>query len=302
MAKSTIALSTEQRQLFQELPKPLQPVAAKMKTAFDEIASVSVLGLYDIGEQVAVVTGNERKYGEAAVESLAVFLGRLPQELYQYRQFSNAYTRAEVETLLKRTGIGGKKITFGHLNLLAGLTGTDALKDRKRYEKAIFEEGLSVRDLETLIKQSLGARSSGGRKPKMAKTLLGSISDMEQNTKKLLNRVAAWEQGIFGRVEKGEDISDKSAQQLAAAQKIVDAAVKQLTDISERMVDAVGKVQRHLEAGSKPQPAPAKKKAAKKGTKKAAKKGTKKAPAKKKKASATERIQAARKRRRPAAA
>jgi len=324
MAKSTIALTTEQKKLFQMMPKPLQAMAAKMKRATDEIVSHEVLGKYGLGEEVRRVTNNERKYGEAAVPTLAAFLGEHPNVLWDCQRFCNAYTRTEVERMIRRVGAGGQRITFGHLRVLSGLEGTDALKKRVRLEKAILEEGLSVRALEKAVQAILGSRTTSatpGRNVRVAKDVLSGLADMTTNTKKLVNRVPSWEKGVFVRVAAGDGVTKKTVTQLEASKKVMDDSIAKLEGVSSQLDKAISQAKKELAKPNRPAPAkkktaPKKKVVKKKVVKKAKKKTTKKKKdpkkaakkkvvkakkkVKKKRTSATDRIQAARRKRRPA--
>jgi len=199
--------------------------------------------------------------------------------------------------MIKRVGAGGKRITFGHLNALSGLGGTDAVKHRTKLEKAILEEGLSVRALEKAIKAILGSRTTSdtpGRNVRVAKDVLSGLSDMTSSTKKLVNRIPAWDKGVFVRVAAGQGVTKKTAPQLEAAKKVMDAAIEKLTAVSVRLGEAITQAKRVIAQPNRP--APVKKKVVAPKKKVAKKKVVKKVQ---KRVSAAARIQAARRKRRP---
>lgn len=207
MSTAITALSREQKEVFDSMPKAWQAKATRAIDMRRKGHERDVWEAYELGEIVASFTENERNYGEAAVPNLGIVMDERVGLLWACRQFVGTYNKAEVTKLLERSLRGGKLISFSHFDKLSGLEGKNAVKVRKELESAIITERLSVDDLAKRIQRKMGGkRSSGGRAPNKPKSINSGISQMVEAATKYENRFVGWEEVVFtGIAQAGAD-------------------------------------------------------------------------------------------------
>ena len=104
MAKTALAIQKERQETaIAEMTPDLKKVYKKIKSKTEAMEKGKVLAAYEVGEYVIEVTANERKYGEAAVATLAIALGNqfVKNQLWDFRQLANSYTRSQIEKLVE---------------------------------------------------------------------------------------------------------------------------------------------------------------------------------------------------------
>lgn len=202
MGIAIVALTREQKAIFDAMPKLWQAETRRAIAVQVNIVKTGVIGRYELGEIVAKFTNNEANYGEEAVPSLAAVLDEDPNNLWQYRQFVGSYTRSEVEALLERSQRAGYRLTWSHFDALSGIAGAKAGIIRKNLEKACLVERLTVVELRSRIQTKLGGkRSGGGRKPSKPRSISAGVGEMTKLAEQFDTRWQGWEEVVFEGVQ-----------------------------------------------------------------------------------------------------
>lgn len=299
-----------QKAALDEMSSDLKKVYKQIKSKTDAISKNVILAMYDVGELVQQVTRNERKYGEAAVPTLAVALGKQwsANQLWDYRQLANSWTRAGIEKLVGQKTAGGNTITLTHLKKLSGISDTEK---RREMTKRVFVEDLTTDELADAILSGSGGkkRSSGGRKPTPPKTITSGLKQIASYPEQVGNRVKIWDTHVFNKIAKlsPDDCDAGLLKQLKATRDAEQQAIENSQHIVGKLDQSINRVETVLKkkkaakkgAGSS-NGAPTKKSAKKKSVKKkSAKKKptTKKKGSKKKPVTARDKIAAAKKKR-----
>lgn len=202
MTTAVVALTREQKEIFDAMPKAWQAETKHAIAIQTNIVKTGVMGRYDLGEIVAKFTKNEANYGEEAVPNLAAVLDEDPNNLWQYRQFVGNYKRSEVEALLERSRKAGYRLTWSHFDALSGIAGSKAVVIRKNLEKACLVERLTVVELRSRIQKKMGGkRSAGGRKPLKPRSISAGVGQMTKIVEQFDNRWEGWEEVVFEGVK-----------------------------------------------------------------------------------------------------
>jgi len=198
MAVAVVALTREQKAIFEAMPKAWQTETKQAMAIQASIVRTGVMGRYDLGEIVAKFTKNEANYGEEAVPNLAAVLDEDPNNLWQYRQFVGSYKRSEVEALLERSRKAGYRMTWSHFDALSGIAGSKALVIRKTLEQACLVDRLTVVELRDRVQKKMGGkRSQGGRPAMKPRSILAGIGQMNKLAEQYENRWGGWEEVVF---------------------------------------------------------------------------------------------------------
>lgn len=306
MATALAALTREQKEVFQSMPKAWQAATKKAIGIQQNLLKTGIMGRYELGEIVRDFTKDERSYGEEAVPNLAVVLDEDPNNLWQYRQFVGTYTRNQVEALLGKAAKAGYKLTWSHLDALSGIAGTKATAVRKQLEQACIVERLNVAELRAKIQKKKGGKTSqGGRKPNKPRNILQGVGQMEKAFDTYANKWNGWAEVIWdGVANAGPDqITEETVEQLEEGKKSQEQLAQWAQEAVENYESAIERAKAVLakkkakaaSAAAKPTTngAPKKKAAAKGAT---ATRGAKKKAAKKK-GSVSDRVANARKKR-----
>lgn len=299
---SNVLATAQTEDLVASMSKPLRSVYKTIVHEVEVLATNAVMTYWKMGEYAKNVTNNERKYGEAAMETLGKALRGVlpdPQMIWRCRRLANAFTQEELAGLMERETSGGKKITVSHLDQVTEL----APRLRNQMIKRIFKEDLSVRDLRGILQEKLGTRSGGGRPVAVPTTVTGGLSQIEKYSGEIHKRLSVWRTGVFNRIKDTppDDVTSKTVKVIKSTKKQVEQMVEDGEYILQKLEeseDRVNKVlsQRKDSASSNGKPRRPKKKTSKKTTTTAEKGQTKK-----KRATASgnssERIAAAKKKR-----
>jgi hypothetical protein len=184
-SRAVSAMNPELRALYESC----EGIVAKIETG-------SIQGRYDLGAKVEA-SMNEKKYGEDAANKLADALNIATSELYRCRTVAQIWTRAELKALLGRKNKAKKAITWNHLTTVAGVR--DDKKFRQQLLKKIFDESLTVRDLQAVIKGKLGSRGNNttGRPRIKPKSPTAGLAQLHRLTGGFLSSQEVLETSIF---------------------------------------------------------------------------------------------------------
>lgn len=269
------ALTAKQRsETIAALDKPLRAVYDTIVDETKNLQGTSIWGRWRIGKQIAEVTNNERKYGENAVEKLAVALGgsTSSSQLWEYRAFANAFSETQLKKALGSRMAGGGVLTYSHLRFLCNLKP----EDRKTLLIATLKEGLSSSELAARAKEkATRAPGSGGRRPQAPKSINSGLSQIQKFSGDIHKRVSIWNSAIFDKITKGpaDKVDANTIKQLQKTSKEVSQMVADGQALLESIEKSEERVLRVLE---KKKASGASNGAAKASTKKKKKKTTKK--------------------------
>jgi len=231
--------SAAQQQIFTEMTKPLQKIALELLHQTHTMAVVDITGRYHIGLRVRELLADSAAYGDNVIESLSGFLSMSPSTLYDCRNLVVAYTFEQVESLVRRIGIDGTRISFSHLQHLASLRGPDSLALRSDLEEAVFTKGLSSRDLAARIKDALGKRSHGGSAMPLPKSIGARLVFIEKTITKFNTTAQALGRGVLDDVRQQDLPEEKTIKQLRNTYASLTRASEQIRflrdDLSEAM-------------------------------------------------------------------
>lgn len=242
---------SEQERLLAEMPDALREVRTEILQEFTQLSESNIWGQWRIGRLVQQVIGDERRYGEFAIQSLAATMPEVVNEndLLECRKLAQAYTEESLKNLLDRRTAGGKRITYNHLKYLAGVKPAD----RKTLLTRVFKEDLSVRDLAAAIQEKLGQRSRGGRRPQMPKTIGSGLSQMMKFASVFSSRRTLWEKAVFARIEKAspEDIRPALLNMIREAQQQLGQSLHDEQLLLRNLEQAEARVVRVIESRAK---------------------------------------------------
>jgi len=124
----------------------------------------TLLDWYDLGAQVqdAAAYDGEIVYGAAVIPKLAEAWECDSNLLYACRRFAVIYRRAEVVQLIRQAEMNGHKFTLGHFCCLSTLSGNRANdRSRRRLERRVVTEGVSIRKLRQLVRNEWRKHDAG---------------------------------------------------------------------------------------------------------------------------------------------
>lgn len=240
-----------QQELLGNMNRDLRAVYTKVVGEAEQLSEANIIGCYRIGKYVADVMGDERRYGERAMDTLAEALGPHVSEakLWDCRRLATNFSEAQLTKLLKQTLPSGGKISYSHLVLLAGLKPDD----RKTMTHRVFKEDLSYDELTAIVQKKLGRRSSGGRKPKEPKTVAAGLRQIDKFTGEIHKRIELWDKSIFQRLSEvsPDEINDDLLGEITASEASVSSLLhdaellsKKFAEIKSRASKILGKVEK----------------------------------------------------------
>ncbi len=227
MSTNTNLAKKEQDAAIAEMSPELKEVHEAIKKEVKSLTDANIMARYRVGKHVAVVTGNERKYGESAVATLAIALGGTVSDtmLWEYRRLANSFTETGLKKMMDKQTRGGRYITYNHLRLIANLKPNE----RTAMVKKVFIEDLTTDELAAAIqKKAGGKRSSGGRRPQAPKTITAGLSQIDKLGSDIHKRMTIWDKAVFERATKGpaDNIDDGTLKGIQVTQKSVATMVK----------------------------------------------------------------------------
>jgi hypothetical protein len=304
MSATAAALTLEQKEIYQSMSgdwrKQAEAAIKLQRSMVDDL----IWKKYKLGEIVRDMRQNEARYGESAVEKLAIVLGSAPSELWECQRLATCYTEESLTKLMERAGKTGRRIQWSHLRQLADMSeshGAGAAKTRRELETQIINEGLTARDLTHVIQQRLGSRSRGsGRTPAPPRTPAAGLQQITGWADGFTKRCDGYDEHVFRALETaGEDqLSEATLKHLEEAKEAQLQARAKLELSINRTESVLNRVSRVLQQAAGAAPAPATTTAAPKASTASPAKKTDKKTTKPAAAEAASRINNTRQRRR----
>lgn len=223
---TTVLARKKQDELVKGMNSDLRKVYSAIIKEFDGLIDTNIMARYRIGCHVSAVTNNERKYGEAAVSTLAQSLGGTISDtmLWEFRQLANAFSEKMLEDILAKKTTGDRRITYNHLRLLSGLRPDT----RKAMLKKMFVEDLTTDELMAAIQAKHGGkRSKGGRGITPPKTINAGLNQISKLSSDVHKRMAIWDKAVFDKLVKGpaDDIDSDALKVIGVTHNEVSAMV-----------------------------------------------------------------------------
>jgi hypothetical protein len=302
MSAIAAGLNLEQKEVYQMMSaawRSQADAAIKLQAA---LINDVIWKKFKLGQIVRDMKQNEARYGESAVEQLAVVLGSPATELWEAQRLATCYTEETLQKLIDRAAKTGRRIQWSHLRQLADMSesaGAGAAKTRRELETQIINEGLTARELTQIIQQRLGARSLGsGRTPAPPRTPAAGLQQIREFSNGFVRRWEGYAEHVFKALDTaGEDqLSEQTMQHLEESKEAQLKLQETLTQSLNRTNAAISRVDRVLHGTSGPKAVETKAAATEKPPA-AAKKTTAKTTAKTSAAEASNRITQARTRR-----
>ena len=234
MATALAPLSVEQKKTFEIMPKAWQ-VLAKKAIDRKQTRDVNLIKeRYDLGlDVIALRDGSEKKFGEEAIPSLAVVLGEKEQVLWHCVQVVETYDWEDIEKLASRQGLGGKKISFFHLELLSSdlFHGKNGDRLRRDFEGRIINEGMSVEELRRAINKQFNVKTETrktGRKVSKPKSFRDGVMDIEKTSLKYNNRWDGWKEVVAGNAQTigADEITEPVVEEMKTAKENLETVLE----------------------------------------------------------------------------
>jgi hypothetical protein len=201
----------------------LLKVFNRIRGKYNEITASDVMGRYDIGKEVDRVVNDENKFGSSAVSKMAEALLLNDSDLYKWKDMATTWTAEEIKELATSKTATGNPLTVFHLTTLASLPDT---KLRDKLLARCYKEGISARDLATIVTAKIGTRTNNpnGRKIVLRSPSAGT-GQMLKLSEKWLNYSEAVDEMVFEPIDKKAD--EFATSDLAEClQKLLDASVE----------------------------------------------------------------------------
>ena len=134
-----------------------------VRALLSEATGDEVRARYKVAAMVLEVKRNESAYGAGAVKRLAAALGWDRSTIYRYALIAKRWDAAGMTALLRRRSVHGEPISWSHLLLVVRISPASR---RAKLVDRVLDEGLSVRDLARVVRQTL-AEKRGAPGPSM---------------------------------------------------------------------------------------------------------------------------------------
>lgn len=225
---TTTALARKkQDDLVKGMNSDLRKVYSAINKEFDGLIDTNIMARYRIGRHVSAVTDNERKYGEAAVSTLAQALGGTISDtmLWEFRRLATAFSEEMLKDILAKRTTGDRRVTYNHLRVLSGLKPDT----RKAMLKKVFVEDLTTDELMAVIQAKQGGkRSKGGRSITPPKTVNAGLNQISKLSGDVHKRMTIWDKAVFDKLMKGpaDDIDPDALKVIGVTHNEVSAMVK----------------------------------------------------------------------------
>lgn len=150
-----------------------------------------------LGALVNDIQDKPDKYGQRGVQQLAAALGYDKTLLYRHAKVAACWSLKELSDLLQRQSVTGLPISFSHLQLIAPLTSP---KKREKYLDAVFNEGLSVRELKRRLGHGAKAETD---EPSSTPDAVRALRRLRVASETWLERVKLLEAEVVSALEGG---------------------------------------------------------------------------------------------------
>lgn len=135
-----------------ETQKALDAKLQEIRSELEKWNRGDVKGRRGIGQHIASIKNNARKYGLKAVETIAQQIGVSDSWLYDCATVAEAWTAEQIETILRRKDEQRKQpLSWTHLVLLAEV---DDKKERRSWVDGTLQNGWTVKELRAHLNPS----------------------------------------------------------------------------------------------------------------------------------------------------
>lgn len=220
--KSTPAVLRKRERVLDQMTDSLKTIYTRINTKLNDDAKKSILTRFDVGESIAKVKGDERKYGERAMAQLSEALGYKESVLYSYAQIATTYTRERLEQFMNDMEKAGGYLSYSQVRLLITV---DNVKLREQLEKRLVAELLTADQLTQIVQAKAGKRSNNSG-PLAPRSPMAGLQQMAKMSESLLDRQAIYQKSIFDQLSAIEP--DKVTEKLIEQLEDTDTKQKQL--------------------------------------------------------------------------
>jgi hypothetical protein len=184
---------------------------------YDRANKNEILVRHELGSKFEQLL-HGKKYGDRAVEQVAVALEVSPAYVYDCCVLSKTWDREELRAFAKRRNKYGHSVSFSHLSVIA--KARKSAEEKRQIVERFFKEGLAVRKLRELcaIKRNT---PSGPRHP------AAGLSKMGRAAEKYVQASDDWEE-VFERIadlgpdEKLLEQMKETKEKLAECRRVLD--------------------------------------------------------------------------------
>ncbi len=175
------------RRALDEMNASLRRKYELMREMLSSSTADLVHSRHRVGVTILEIRNAPDKYGARAVSLVALALGRDETTLYRYGQVAVRWDAHQIAALMKRENVFGEPLSWSHLIELAGI---DAKSRRDELTERALTEGLSVRELASMIHDPSSSRLREGESPSMTSVLKAIFRVSES----LLREAERWEE------------------------------------------------------------------------------------------------------------
>ncbi len=167
-------LTVAAEQICETMNTELQDVYRHVRDRFQKIISHDMRARFELGEILLSVLNDTAKYGDGAMEKLAMAMGGNVTDFYVLTQLVETWTWDQISETMRLAEANGNTITYSHWRSL--VTAIDPRKRNALTQRAA-KEGLTVRQLGELLQSTQATkRSAAGVKPKNPVAILKQLS------------------------------------------------------------------------------------------------------------------------------
>lgn len=231
------ALTKTQMQIAGQMLPGLRDVAMELLGAIADRGAKSVLGDFDIGARIRVITDNVEMFGNKSVTQLATFLNFEggASRLYAFRTFATEFDRDFVTAKSRTITKSGRLLTTQHW---LGLTKLKDARDRRRLLDQAIADGWSAKELahevSLLDPSKRRLTKSGGRSQQVSPNPMVNVAKTLEMTAKFNRWAESVDTAIFSpldeaapaqvnvpMIEKIRQLKDQLNLQAAHSQRMV---------------------------------------------------------------------------------
>jgi hypothetical protein len=179
-----------------EMTDPLRAKYQEIRKLLAELTAHDVRSRHKIGLLVREIHDDRDKlYGTQAVGKLAESFGLDEDTLYRYATVAETWNEEQIVEILKRENIHGRPLSWSHLVALAKVSDAE---EREQFLAKAIDEGLSVRELESLIDRP----ASPSRTTRTIPAPVDSgLRRMIAESQAVTSHSAVWAKTVFDRLD-----------------------------------------------------------------------------------------------------
>lgn len=230
----------------EELRKEFEKIAEETQKQ----SHSNVMFYHKLGQRAQKIHDDKQKYGEAAIEKLAIALDIDRGLIYKAMTFAGQFSRDELKALMDRRTSGGNYITWSHFSQLVVL---EDKRIRDQLVEVIFEEDLSVRDLQEELKKRIYSGAAGQRQAS-PRTIMGGLSQLLTMGSRLVYKFTnEFEEHVFDPLEniEADKITDEILNRVAMSEETLKVLAKQSAEKAKEMEKLRAKLLRQVASRSK---------------------------------------------------